>query len=539
MTEYLAPGVYIEEIKSGPKPIEAASTSTAGFLGQTERGPIIPELVTSFVEFKRIYGSFIDESFLTYAVDGFFLNGGQRCYIGRIVRVAHDSDQTNAITIENIIVGNSLSISTVGPGSWGTRVAVKISNSGLENDFPLDDYKKLFKLTVAYWTKLPPNKADRPLIDPTDANLLEDPDRREPAVLEIFDNLSADPASPNYFRDRINGLSVLIHVDPASGVDKIQSRPTNQELKFLVNPNEEPEKYDGGNTIFVTALDYKGTTETNSNEQNGLEGFKSINEISIVCAPDDNIDGIYDALVNHCEDPSLQDRFAILQSKLEQTPDKLDRIRPAHIESRYAAFYYPWLTILDPTTNKEKLIPPGGHIAGIYARSDIERGVHKAPANEVVKGALSLQFNISSEQQRVLNPAGVNLIRDFPGRGILVWGARTLSSDPTWKYINVRRLFLFLEKSIDEGTQWVIFEPNNEALWTRVRQVIADFLVRLWRTGALIGTTPDQAFFVKVDQTTMSQQDIDNGRLIAIIGIAPVRPSEFVIFRLSKYTADH
>jgi hypothetical protein len=307
MTEYLSPGVYIEEIELGSKPIEGVSTGTAGFLGQTERGPIVPKLVTSFLEFKRIYGPFIDESFLAYAVEGFFLNGGQRCYIGRIVRVAHDSDQANAKTIENIIVGNSLSISTVGPGSWGTRVAVKISNSGLENDFPLDDYKKLFKLTVVYWTKLPPNEADRPLIDPTEANLLNDPDRREPAVLEIFDNLSADPVSPNYFRDRINGQSVLIQIDFASMVDNKHSRPSNQELKFLVNPNEEPEKYDGDNTILVTALDYKGTTETFSNEQNGLEGFKSINEISIVCAPDDSIDGVYDALVNHCEDPSLQD----------------------------------------------------------------------------------------------------------------------------------------------------------------------------------------------------------------------------------------
>jgi len=167
--------------------------------------------------------------------------------------------------------------------------------------------------------------------------------------------------------------------------------------------------------------------------------------------------------------------------------------------------------------------------------SDAERGVHKAPANETVRGAAALEFQITKGEQDVLNPRGVNVIRAFPGRGIRIWGARTLSSDALWKYINVRRLFIYLEESIDEGTQWVVFEPNNEKLWVRVIATVTAFLTRVWRDGALMGTTPEEAFIVKCDRTTMTQNDIDNGRLICIIGVAPVKPAEFVTFRIAQW----
>jgi hypothetical protein len=201
----------------------------------------------------------------------------------------------------------------------------------------------------------------------------------------------------------------------------------------------------------------------------------------------------------------------------------------------YAAFYYPWIKVYDSITKLYKPIPPGGHVAGIYARSDIERGVHKAPANEKVRGVKELEFQITKGEQDILNPRGVNCIRFFPGRGIRVWGARTLSSNTLWKYINVRRLFIFIEESIEEGTQWVVFEPNDQKLWARVKQTITQFLTRVWRDGALMGSTPEEAFFVKCDRTTMTQDDIDNGRLICIIGIAPVKPAEFVIFRIAQW----
>jgi phage tail sheath protein FI len=209
-------------------------------------------------------------------------------------------------------------------------------------------------------------------------------------------------------------------------------------------------------------------------------------------------------------------------------------------DDKYSAFYYPWIRVYDPISRSKPLIPPTGHVAGIFARTDIERGVHKAPANEVVRGALDLEFPVTTTMQDILNPRGVNCIRDFrpDRRGIRLWGARTMSSDGEWKYVNVRRLFLFLEESIDEGTQWVVFEPNDEPLWARVRRTIENFLIRVWRNGALMGTTQDEAFFVKCDRTTMTQDDIDNGRLICLIGIAPVKPAEFVIFRFFQKTAD-
>jgi uncharacterized protein len=219
----------------------------------------------------------------------------------------------------------------------------------------------------------------------------------------------------------------------------------------------------------------------------------------------------------------------------------------SQFDTKYAALYYPWLEILDPTKRPDPgsppprlVIPPSGAVAGIYARSDIERGVHKAPANEVVLGITQFENkkNITFDQQAVLNPEGINALRFFEGRANRVWGARTMSSDPEWKYVNVRRLFIYLEHSIDKSTQWAVFEPNNERLWASIRQTIEDFLLVVWRTGALMGTKPEEAYFVRCDRTTMTQNDLDNGRLICLIGVAPTYPAEFVIFRIGQWTAD-
>ena len=536
MPEYLSPGVYVEEIEIGSKPIEGVSTSTAGFLGQTELGPTAPRLITSPGQFNRIYGGIIPNSFLAHAVDGFFRNGGQRCFVARIV---HNSEQDTALNASSVSTDSStISIEAIGAGSWGRRIAFKISRAGLalpeQNGFP-DPNASLFKLTVMYWNILPP----QPVVDPTDRANRTNDDRRDPTFLEVYDNLSADEESPDYYKKRVNGISNLVVLDVAEGQE--EGRPVDVSLTMLTEPADETQ-YDGGNPI--TQADYAGVErdvqedgETGT-ERTGLKGFAYIDEINIVCAPDEvNIEGLTDLIVDHCEDPDLQDRFAILQSGRDAVPSTIGtELRPPR-DSQYAAFYYPWIKILNPRTNREILIPPGGHIAGIYARSDTERGVFKAPANEIVRGARGLHFLTSKGEHDILNPLGVNVIRSFPGRGIRVWGARTTSSNSLWKYINVRRLFLFLRESIDEGTQWVVFEPNNEQLWARVRQTITAFLTTVWRTGALMGTTPEEAFFVRVDRSTMTQDDIDNGRLICLIGVAPTKPAEFVIFRIAQFTA--
>ncbi len=247
-------------------------------------------------------------------------------------------------------------------------------------------------------------------------------------------------------------------------------------------------------------------------------------------------------LLVHCE--KFRYRFAIVDPPRDSSISEVRAFR-SQFDSKYGALYYPWIRILDPTVKNDPGappatldLPPSGLTAGIYARSDIERGVHKAPADEVVRGITKLVYNVTYDRQSVLNAEGINALRFFEGRGYRVWGARTTSSDPEWKYVNVRRLLIYLEHSIDKSTQWAVFEPNNEQLWASIRQTIEDFLVTVWRTGALMGTKPEEAFFVRCDRTTMTQNDLDNGRLICLIGVAPTNPAEFVIFRIGQWTAD-
>jgi phage tail sheath protein FI len=263
----------------------------------------------------------------------------------------------------------------------------------------------------------------------------------------------------------------------------------------------------------------------------GLVTFEDIDEIAIVAAPGMTDPAIQDAVISHCE---KMNRFAVLDS--EETIEKggVDKIKKPR-DSQYAAFYFPWIEVYDPAKDKNVYVPPSGHMAGIYARSDNSRGVHKAPANEVVRGALGLKYNISKGEQDILNPRGINCIRAFRDRGIRVWGARTVSSDPSWRYVNVRRLFIMVEESIKNGTQWVVFEPNDHTLWKRIKRNITAFLLRVWNDGALFGQTPEQAFYVKCDEETNPPEVVDAGMVVIEIGMAPVKPAEFVIFRISQW----
>jgi phage tail sheath protein FI len=234
----------------------------------------------------------------------------------------------------------------------------------------------------------------------------------------------------------------------------------------------------------------------------------------------------------------MGDRVAILDPPpgLNAQQVREWRTDKARYDSKYATLYWPWVKVFDPLQGQAAFVPPSGHLAGIWARSDDTRGVHKAPANEVIRGAIDLELLITRGEHDQLNPQGINCVRAFPGRGIRVWGARTLSSDPAWRYLNVRRLFNYIEESILEGTQWVVFEPNDMALWERVKRTINAFLVRVWRDGALFGATPQEAFYVKCDAETNPSEVIDAGQLVVEIGIAPVKPAEFVIFRIAQFS---
>jgi hypothetical protein len=251
---------------------------------------------------------------------------------------------------------------------------------------------------------------------------------------------------------------------------------------------------------------------------------------------DDGLKAVQLAMIAHCE--LMSDRVAVLDPPPNLKPQQLKdwRENTAGYDSKYAALYWPWLRVMDARTGKPILVPPSGHMAGIWARNDDTRGVHKAPANEIVRGVIDLECGLTRGEHDQLNPVGVNCIRAFRGQGIRVWGARTLSSDPEWRYLNVRRLFNFVEKSILNGTNWVVFEPNDQYLWASVRRTISAFLRRVWRSGALFGQTPEQAFYVKVDEENNPEENRDAGILTVDVGIAPVKPAEFVVFRLAQFS---
>lgn len=617
MSEYLAPGVYVEEVERGAAPIEGASTSTAGFLGPTERGPERPTLITSFSGYKRQFGGILDDSYLANAVEGFFTNGGSRCYVGRVtdaddeasrwlnagsgdadpapaaetlwpetdvidfgdvesgskklavtnlgtsedddivvdseelavsdetvftaetedggevtiepgakatieveyldsdgpvtgtLTIRHDGDN-DPLEVDLRAGSGAIELTAVGPGSWGNHVAVFVEDSQLyergENE--------LFKLVVRYWADENDLETAKKHHGKVDKDEVPEPD-----VEEVYDDLSPVKSSSNFYEKQINGASDLIEVSQLAP-GRPEKRPTPTWLDGP-SPVDEPEY-----------SDYLGDDGVPPDERTGLAGFATVDDISIVCVPDEHrVGGLTSAVAEHCE--SAGDRFGILQA--EQSPGNPGDIKPSY-NSDYVGFYYPWIAVVNPETGVEEEVPPGGHVAGIFARSDAQHGVHKAPANEVVRGAQALSERVPKGVQESLNPKGVNCIRSFRGRGIRLWGARTTSPDPQWKYVNVRRLFLYLEESIYEGTQWVVFEPNNEELWARVEQTIRNFLTDVWDDGALMGSTPDEAFYVKCDRTTMTQSDIDNGRLICEIGVAPTKPAEFVVFRISQWT---
>ncbi len=517
MPEYLSPGVYIEEIDIGPKPIEGVSTSTVGFLGPTERGPIDPTLITSFEEFQRKFGSFIKESNLAYAIDGFFRNGGKRCYISRIYKRPAKFCQGE------IEAGSgTITIKASGPGDWGNRVYYKIGDANLFKKG--EERLKFFKLLVRYYSRKP------------EANEFEKSDSANPYVEEVYDNLSVVTSSSSYYKNAVAGVSNLIRIwDNFLEVeDKNAIERPGGEAGITEWTQIGGEVGDNNTQITNSDYDGEGPVEIDNRKylKSGLLGLREVEDISLVCAPDADED-LTKILIQECA--GAMDRFAIVNSQIRDAGD-IDVMEPPE-DNKYGAFYFPWFYVYDPLTRFKKPVPPCGHIAGIYARVDTERGVHKAPANEAVRGILSLQVNVDKGKQDVLNPKGINVIRSFPGMGNLVCGARTISRDPMWKYINVRRLFIFIEKSVQRSTQWAVSEPNNERLWSRVKASLTQFLTTVWKSGALMGTTTEEAFFVRVDRTTMTQNDIDNGRLIVVVGIAPTKPAEFVIFRFAQTQA--
>jgi phage tail sheath protein FI len=320
----------------------------------------------------------------------------------------------------------------------------------------------------------------------------------------------------------------------------------------------------GGPRCYVVNTPETDPISGGGKKRQGLRVLEAIDEVAIVAAPGQTSPEVYEALLSFCElrrdcvaildGPDFADineltRVATATSAKKKPSSTSDAAPPAEEEgsprglrarqSDYGSFYFPHLTVADPLPPNELVdVAPSGHIAGIWARNDALRGVHKAPANEPVRGAVNLTYRVTREEQAELNPAGVNVIRFFPNEGIKVWGARTLADSASeWRYLNVRRLFNMIEESIEESTRWIVFEPNDRTLWRSIRRDIGAFLTRLWRDGALMGATPQEAFFVQCDEETNPSDVIDAGMVVTRIGIAPVKPAEFILFRISQHMA--
>lgn len=576
MAEYLSPGVYVEEFESGGKPMEGVGTSTAGFIGLAEKGAVegVPQLVTNFADFKRKYGGYLSENefgeyrFLAYAVEHFFINGGTRAFISRVA--SKDAKCAEGKVPEADAV---LSVIAKNPGAWGNNISVVITPSSkaktqildildtaggkryhVKNSggFNVGDIVMYSDQTTAVYNRVIKsqdniiefeNEFDESVID---KNLLPSKvistcefnlEVKADDQVELYENVSFNIEASNYV-DKKTAKSDLVEVHclAPSGSDIVSPFLAISELdedKALVSVNLAGGS--NGSVSSLSAADFIGT-DGGAGKRTGIQSFLDNDNVSIMAVPGVTDPNVQLMLVAHCE--NLGSRFAVLDMPREAK--KLDDIM-AHrdiFDTNYAALYHPWLQVFDPLDKKNIAIPPSGSMIGIYARSDSTRGVHKAPANEPVRACVGLDCQFNKGEQDILNPKGVNLIRSFPGMGIRVWGARTATSNPSWKYINVRRLFIFIEESIKANTNWAVFEPNDEVLWVRVRRTIEVFLTGMWRDGSLAGSSPEEAFFVNIGHDTMSQDDIDNGRLICVIGVAPVKPAEFVIFRISQKTSD-
>ncbi|WP_225094783.1 phage tail sheath family protein [Streptomyces sp. CoH27] len=508
MPTYLTPGVYVEEVQSGARPIEGVGTAVAAFVGFAQRGPFHePTLVTNWDQYTQLFGGFTEGTYLAHAVYGYFSNGGGAAYVVRIGASAEGTSEggrgsREVRTAEPIALGGFQI--TARPGMSG--LSVEIADADGEN--PPEDR---FKLLV----------------------------RQGEQVVETYD-VSTRKNVKGYVVSQLR-TSKLIEVTEQR--DAGQTRPASQTVAVPDAP-AAPAVPGSGAANRLDPAEYVGDAAART----GFAGLEAIDEITMVAVPDlmgayqrgdidaEGVRTVQLAVISHCE--QMGDRVAVLDTPPGLTAQQVRHWRneEAGYDSRYATLYYPWVRVFDPAAGRNTTVPPSGHIAGVWARSDAERGVHKAPANEVIRGAVDLDIRLSKGEQDLLNPIGVNCVRAFPGRGIRIWGARTLSSDPAWRYLNVRRLFNYLEESILLGTQWVVFEPNDDRLWSSIRRNVTAFLTEEWRRGALFGRTADEAFYVKCDRDNNPQTSIDQGRVVCEIGVSPVKPAEFVVFRLAQFS---
>ncbi len=612
--EKLHPGVYIEEVPSGLRPIEGVSTSTTAFLGQAEKGYLDrAQMVTSFTEFQSTYGGFRNDSYLAHAALHFFRNGGKRLYIVRVAKDAATADVS--IADRKAPPAKTITIAASTPGDWGNALEAVVAD-GTANS--ADE----FKLTI----------------------------RQDGVAAEVFDNLSMNPDALNFGENIVNAGSRLVRVTAdrtndstasgpsTSGASPATTLPTGNR-KFRINLNGDGAQtvtlvdrvttemeiaaaiqravrdlkplrkstpgtayskftaaFSGGVYVLTSGASGKrssvvvtnepaanaarllglgvtnggaeatgfavlrpangtyllgdgtpgtdGTTPQPIDYVNAFAILDPVHDVNIVAVPGIGSRPVVEAGSNYCA--QRMDCFYV--ADMTETDDTKEEaqtyVSSLTQKSSYAAIYFPWLKMVDPTgvSPEPKLVPPSGFVTGMYARIDSRRGVWKAPAGTEanIGGAVGLTKVISDADQDTLNPVGVNVIRFFPASGIVIWGARTLAtqSDAEYRYVPIRRLAIFLEQSIYRAIQWAVFEANGEDLWASLRLNIGAFMMTQFRAGAFQGDTSSKAFFVKCDAETNPQDQINAGIVTVLVGFAPLRPAEFVVIRISQKTAE-
>ena len=519
---YGAPGVYIEERPSGSMPLQGVGTAVAAFVGftatynaeagdPTDPDGVKPQLVTSWPQYERIYGSFAPGIFLPHAVKGFFENGGGICYIVRI---------------------------PAQPGGRPQRALPAAGRAQVET-ISVEALDPAVQCEVVIEPAPPHEEGQEPPAQEFTLKVMQDGH-----VREDYPGVSLGRGQRSVER-LVNEQSKLIRVE-------VRTAPGLSLAERVPAPGRYPIEQAKPAAAAISPQQFEGSETSRT----GYAGLAIADDVTMVAIPDLIIaatreDGSFDEdlylaaqgkLVDWCE--SSRTKMAILDSPPGLNAQRALEWRNAlGKDSAFGAAYYPHLVVANPlarpgATNGEQFltIPPSGHVAGVWARTDGTRGVWKAPANEVCRGVTRLEIEVTTGEQDLLNPAQVNCIRSFGANGIRVWGARTLAAtDQSWRYINVRRLFIFIEETIRRGTQWVVFEPNDADLWARVRRTVESFLHGLWMQGALVGATPDQAFFILCDESNNPASSVDEGKLIVDVGIAPVKPAEFVIFRISQW----
>jgi len=570
---YRPPGLYRESDKNRYTPLSLPETGIPGFVGITERGPTNkPVKVTSVEQFIKIFGNLSIDAYLAPAVDGFFTNGGAACYIVRVANLSGIASGKGArhagALLKNHAGKTAVQVTARSEGSWANELKISFRSLPPKNqtlltmDLAEDSTSASIRSTHGFQrgTIVRFNDEEKEgfvSLDSVETKLIkwgvpmglafnsDVPTTLEPVEFEVeielgekkerFSNLSSSVASGSYFARVINERSQWIQI-----LDLLPDTPSNGDLPAQALREPLLGGRDGIDTL--TPSDFIGDDRGPGNRF-GLKALEFIEEIDLLCIPDlmwclghtmgfrteKHVEIVQHEMLSQAE--RCRDRVAILE--LPEKSDYQDALSWRTLfDSSYGALYFPWLEI--ERDGQLQTVPPSGHVAGIISRTDQEIGTHGPPANQDIRGVVDVAQPLSPDDAGMLNTDCVNAIRPMNARGIRVWGARTLSSDPMLRYINVQRVLGTLVRALRKDLQWVVFEPNGPALWKIITRDITLFLTKLWRMGMFRGNTPEDAFYVKCNEETNSEEERDAGRVVVEIGVSPVRPTEYIVFRIRQ-----